>query len=480
VVQVPILEVARRKNHIDMIDHSHGLLPIAVDCLNYQENERPSSEELCQRLADLKETREYRESEEQGDVHLAEIKQEILHSQSEIRAKDVQIAQLTKKLHQLSHRLGEQEQATVKVQLVKHSRERQVEQLQRKLSQQIQHVKNLSSLVQLQAQRQVQQDSSTKERLSQPQILRAAQVKTPPPPKGQLVLGEWREGGKAPFKMARGHAVVAMNVAYFMNFDGKGCSYDLLTKLWSKLPECPNMYIGLVVIRGLLTAIGGGKGLYHPDPESKLLSLRGKKWVERFPAMPTKRYSAAAVTQGQYLIVAGGQTGMARYLNTVEVMNTEALTWSVVASLPKSLFWASGTVCGDRVYVLGGFDKNDNTTSMLTCSLEALLHSCGETSCDSVWQRIADVPVHLPTCVAINEDLVAVGGRNERKETTAAVYKYNPTVDSWNLVSYMPTGRYDCLVTLLPSNEMIVVGGHTPPIFAVTDKVEIAAVTYLA
>ena len=62
---MPVLEPERRKNHIDMIDPGHGLLPIAVDCLHYQENERPSSEELCQRLADLKETREYRESVEQ-------------------------------------------------------------------------------------------------------------------------------------------------------------------------------------------------------------------------------------------------------------------------------------------------------------------------------------------------------------------------------------------------------------------------------
>ena len=61
-MQMPVLEPERRNNHIELIDRSHSLLPIAVDCLHYQENERPSSEELCQRLAGLKETREYRES----------------------------------------------------------------------------------------------------------------------------------------------------------------------------------------------------------------------------------------------------------------------------------------------------------------------------------------------------------------------------------------------------------------------------------
>ena len=63
-VQMPVLEHERRKSHIDKIDRSHPLLPIAMNCLCYQENERPSSEELCERLAGLKENRKYEESVE--------------------------------------------------------------------------------------------------------------------------------------------------------------------------------------------------------------------------------------------------------------------------------------------------------------------------------------------------------------------------------------------------------------------------------
>ena len=43
-------------------------------------------------------------------------------------------------------------------------------------------------------------------------------------------IGEWRDGGKAPFNMYRGDAVVDGNVAYFMNYDGKTCSYNATTK----------------------------------------------------------------------------------------------------------------------------------------------------------------------------------------------------------------------------------------------------------
>ena len=56
MMDMPVLETKRRKNHIDMINPAHPLLPIAMDCFHYQESERPSSEELCQRLAGLKES----------------------------------------------------------------------------------------------------------------------------------------------------------------------------------------------------------------------------------------------------------------------------------------------------------------------------------------------------------------------------------------------------------------------------------------
>ena len=75
-----------------MIDHGHGLLSIAVDCLHYLENERPSSEELelCQRLSSLKEleAREYRESVEQverAQNNIAELERQMGEMQDLVR-----------------------------------------------------------------------------------------------------------------------------------------------------------------------------------------------------------------------------------------------------------------------------------------------------------------------------------------------------------------------------------------------------------
>ena len=66
-VLVPVLEVDRRKNHIDLIDPAHPLLPVALDCLKNRERERPSAQELCRRIATLKVEPQYSQSVQEGE-----------------------------------------------------------------------------------------------------------------------------------------------------------------------------------------------------------------------------------------------------------------------------------------------------------------------------------------------------------------------------------------------------------------------------
>ena len=515
-IKVPVLEPERRKNHIDMIDPGHGLLPVAVDCLHYQENERPSSEELCQMLAGLKETREYRESVEQvervqNDIaqlerqmreiqvretttvqQLQELRDENQQLQqryhqleSEIQSKDSQLKQKDENFHSqlqekneqiqsqareirtLSKQLEEQEHITAEIQ--------QTESLQRQqLSQQSEQISEPPQpplpKVQRVRGRQLQQDHSVKEAQSsfvQPDM----QLQKSHPPTGHLIELQWRDGGKIPYAMARGAAVVNGNVAYFMGWNGHTCSYDSSKQKWSELPRCPHRYGSLAVIRGLLTAIGG---LKLATVDNKLLSMtKVQTWVKQFPPMPSKRSDTAVVSTKQHLIVAGGKDNQLIRLDTVEVMDIETLVWSIAAILPHPYSQVSATICGDQLYMLGGFDKDGRTKSVLTCSLMKLLQSCSETSPGgSVWHRIADVPVYSSTCAAVNGELVAVGGE-DAKGNTSSVHKYNPTTNSWEIISNMETARYRCLVAVLPTNEMMVVGGYLDLRF-LTDKIETA------
>ena len=460
-IDMPVLETERRKNHIDLIEPTHALLPIAMDCLKYQERERPSSEELCQRLAGLKDSSHYKDDVEQHrdeiqakDSQIASQRQQLLEKNRQLQDKDrqlqyfdrlhqVEIASRERELRLLNQQLEEQEQVTAEIQQTNHSLQRQVEQLQ-------------------------QQGFAEHK---------------PHSPKERNSTLTWRDGGKALFEMLRGAAVVDGNVAYFMKYGcSKVCSYNSTTKKWSELPEYRYEGGTLAVINGQLTGIGGcTEYRFAIEYTNKLLSLRGslfrRQWSDVFPPMPTKRRGTSAITSKEHLIVAGGTTGphCSDNLNTVEVMNTKTLVWSAVASLPHPYNWASSTICRDLLYVLGARDDEGNTKSVLTCSVTELLQSSSSSS--SVWHRVADAPAYRSTCAAVNGELLAVGGHERYNNTaTSAVHKYNPTTNSWDLINHlMPTARYRSLIAVLvPTNEIMVVGGVLSGM-EVTDIVEFAS-----
>ena len=274
IIEIPVHETERRKNHIDLIDPTHALLPIALDCLRFQEVERPSSEELCQRLADLKESTEYQESMDlhqdeakskddliseltqqlqEKDRLLREIDEETLltrekfqfkSKESEILAEkdrilqaketqhQVELAFLEIQLEQLNQQLEEQEQVTAEIQ---HSLQRQVEQLQQQLVQQDQGSRQPSSTPYL----EVDGDAALQDEDAQPEHLHTQADQNLHPPKKSVKILEWRDGGKSPFRVVKGAAVVDENVAYFMGWNGKVCSYNSTSRQWTKLPTYP-------------------------------------------------------------------------------------------------------------------------------------------------------------------------------------------------------------------------------------------------
>ena len=493
--EMPVLETVRRKNHIDQIDSKNGLLPIAINCLEYRENWRPSSEELCQRLFNLKDSEEYRDSvgqqvkaKDSWVIQQLEEKDRILQKkQDEIQEKD-QVIQKQKSQFQreialregqtlqLYKKLKEQKQFTAEIQTINDSLQKQVEQLQSKQKQRypkpLRPPPPIPTTVQLVRKKEGTRPLQTDTR---PQT-----HPKPHPPTPQKVTLKWRDGGKSPFAMKRGAAAVNVNVVYFVGYDGAVCSYNTAICKWSELPKCPYQGSGIALIDGHVTTIGGNVPGFLADPQNKLLSLLNadgsKEWVEHFPPMPTKRCKTAVATTNQHVIVAGGESTFLHCLDTVEVMDIRTLTWTAVASLPHPYSWASVTLCGGHLYLLGGRDKQQKTKSVLKCSLTDLLQSSSSSS--SAWHRVADAPAYYSTCAAVDGELLVVGGcgqEDDRKAT--AIHKYNAVNNSWSYIGDMTIPRHSCLAAVLTTNKMIVVGGLadtlTQFMTTATDKVEI-------
>ena len=544
-IEVPVPETQRRQSHIDMIDQAHPLLPVALDCLKDRDTERPSCHELCGHMSTLKASPKYTESVQQPQVNTKPTQstnresreremQQIRDLQQQLHIKDDQLCtlhdQLTDRLrkkddqlHTKDDQLQEKEQENQQQQhqilglrtlltakddqlAGKKKRHHYLQQNEAAHQQEIRQLRR-----QLQSSEQVaaefQQNLLEREKMIQHlqgQVLelqqqlrqRGGQRREEGEASGAAASGgsiklRWRDGGRAPRKLYGEVSVVDGSVAYFQpdNLSTSVITYNSTNNKWSELPKCPNYGFSLAMVNSLLTAIGG----QTPNREvtNSLLSFTDNKWTKQFPPIPTKCWLTAAVCSGRSLIVAGGVGKGDKHLSTVEVMDTETLHWFRTSNLPHSLFQASATLCGDQVYMLGGFDQSEERSkSVFTCSLATLLQSCqpqslGErlktlsltgrpSSGPKVWHQLPDTPVTLSTCASLQGRVLAVGGYDSDGKQTTAIHMYNTTTNSWEVISHMATPRRQCLVAVLPHNELMVVGGVTPD--GQTDSVEIASI----
>ena len=490
-VCVRIPEIDRRQNHISQADPNHSLLPIALDCLKDEGSERPSAHQLCERVADLKGIPKYKDSAsavQDKDEEIRQLRQQIREKdqtnrrQSEEGGK--QIGLLNQQLKQVQlekdYAVREKSRQTEKKERLR-DKDRQLQDKERQLGRVNQQLEASEQVVaQLEGRiAELEQQLSQREQQNMKASSRGKELTS--------FKLTWREGKRAPCGMNRKYdTVVDGNTVYVMKSGTVNIySYDIISDNWSQLPDCVDCNGSIAVINGWLTTVGGSSYQYSNELFSLTEKGSGRRWTQQFPPMPTKRRWTTSLCTGTALIVAGGWGGGGRELSTVEMMDTETHQWSTAADLPQPMCWASATVCGDQLYMLGGVESRHFVKSVYICSVSALLQSCVPSSLETklqrtsledkagVWRKVADLPVTQSTCESFHGRLLAVGGSESDKDTTA-VYMYNSTTNSWETISHMTTGRCRCFTAVLPDNRLMVVGGVTEHVY--TNSVELATV----
>ena len=499
-LKLSVPEIERRQNHISQVDPNHPLLPIALDCLKDRDVERPSAQQLCERVAVLKETSQYKTAKERvqessckdGEYEqIQSLQQNLVEKSNVIDQKDAMIAEREQQLRQC------REELTQQIQQLEGDKNQIIEWLERD-KQQLRRERNEAIQERVEKERQLgrvnqqleeserliadfgKQNTELEEKLNLRNQAQAQDVgdNARAVNKANIKLG-WREGEKAPYKMSRYCDAVVDNSTVYYRSDGDHniYAYHISSSNWSTIPDCPHMGgFAIAVIDGVLTTVGGFG--YDTKNTNKLFSLTRagsrRKWTEKFPPMPTKRFSMAALCIGTALIVAGGSDDSYKHLKTVEVLNTETQQWHTAPDLPEPLIMSSLTLCGDLIYLLGGFNKDGETNAAFFCSLSSFLFSAvskslGErlistlkrSSKVSIWNRVADLPVTLSASVTIYGRLLAICGYDSDSKPTTAVHTYQPTTNSWEVISHMITPRYKCSAAVLCGNQLMVVGGGT-------------------
>ena len=484
MAEVLVAETERRQNHISIIDPNHTLLQVSLDCLKDSDVERPSAQQLCERVAALKESPEYSESVRGAEERNTAEQGRGVEREGEIRSLRQQHTQQVQGLQQIIQsqvsRLEEKDQVlrekdeTIAAgqQEIREQRD-EIGRLEREENRVIEEKERQLDRVNQQLEECEQVIAQFQRRIAELEQLRPVTDVTPRSKKQSSsrarIKMTWREGRKAPCKMSSYSNGVADGTALYVCDLNKVYAFTTSTS-WSQLPDSLTSNCPSVIVNNLLTLVGG---MHKGAATNKLFSLTGegsgRRWTEEFPPMPTKRLESNALCTGTALIVAGGRSEDYHLLQTVEVMNTETLQWSTAAHLPQPVLCARGAVCGDHVYILllGSLSK-----SMYTCPVSALIQSCRSRPTADVWNKVTAPLITDTTCVSILGRLIAIGGIYSNYKPTTAVHMYNPDSDSWEVISHMATPRYHCFAAVLPNNQLMVVGGWTGR--GETDSVELA------
>ena len=99
----------------------------------------------------------------------------------------------------------------------------------------------------------------------------------------------------------------------------------------------------------------------------------------------------------------------------------------------------------------------------------------------STWSRLpnsptAATPFPHTTCVSIHCQLLTIGGKDSERKPATTIHMYNPTTDSWEVISHTITPRYDCIAAVLPNNQLMIVGGFNIVGDETSESVELATI----
>ena len=416
-----VREVDRRRNHIRLIDGAHPLRPIAFSCLEDNPVDRPSAQELSQRIANVKQAPHYVESD------------------------------LNSPWCDVQARHGRHQSRSDRQRLVQNEARRPQE-----------HIR-----------REQQSVCGREEAHLQLTWMRGESAPCKPFRWCDAIISGttvyFRQGGL-------GH----LHTNY--SYDCISRQWNLLPSCPLGHPTLTVIDCQLTAIGNkdplsnqLLTLQETGR---HGDRQwvTRYPSMPTKRYLTTALCTETSLIVAGGIGEGRL-----GQRNW--LLKTVEVMDIGTQVWSTAADLLLPLTRCSVSLCGDCVYVLGGLTVGQSSPSVLTCSLRSLLESCGRSGMgryepgSGVWSRVADLPVCDSTCVTVHGRLLAIGGKAaDTNSASSAVRVYKTSTDTWEIIGHMNVSRFKPFAVVLPSECVMVVGGaiRDNPNFTCTNEVEFA------
>jgi N-acetylneuraminic acid mutarotase len=266
-------------------------------------------------------------------------------------------------------------------------------------------------------------------------------------------------------------------------FEATNLIYDTVANRWSNgaiLPGGPRDNLASVALNGKIYTIGGFNGnsntyfsgvdIYEPTSNS---------WTAGTPLPGPRAGMAAAVTNGK-IYVAGGQDANGPLTDAL-VFDPAANTWTNIASPPFTNQYCA--VLGGKLFIVGAggtqniIEAYDPVTNTWSTSFSPMLTPRGAVAAAANDASGALYTIggdngpfsfnilgtfEILSIGASNQKIYVAGGQNIDNvcSPVAALESYNPTTDSWTILSPMPTARSD-LSAATVNNIIYFIGGSS-------------------
>jgi len=220
---------------------------------------------------------------------------------------------------------------------------------------------------------------------------------------------------------------------------------------WSKRAYMPTKReeLGVCAVNGKIYAIGGtndrgASSLSHVEKYDPVTD----SWATKSPMPTAKSRICASVVNGKIYIMNESDTSVKEY-------NPVTDTWTTKAAMPKSLNRMSCCVVNGKIYVIGAFAEYVNGRDIFTQTTEVY-----DPTTDS-WEIKSPVPsvrVSYTACEA--EGIIyVIGGRYTFQNTSALVEAYDPVKETWSQKADMLSERYEVSACLV-NGKIYAIGGR--------------------
>ena len=229
--------------------------------------------------------------------------------------------------------------------------------------------------------------------------------------------------------------------------------YDPVNKSWRSPINTPYCHFAMTTLNNKLLIAGGEDKSYKRT--NQILTMDAGQ-LKNYTKMTTGRLQATATGHQGMLIITGGKGDKDKKLSSTELFNSNNGQWYICSDLPQPHYWLQSVIVDNTLYLLGGWNKDDNgSPAVFTAPLDTLSrHQLNWKTCqDTPCRQFAPVSVH-------GTHLLIVGGFKMIGGRTSDVYKLNKVSHSWEAIGNIPSARSSA-AAVSTADKVIILGGRS-------------------